>query len=42
MGNRVAESNERNNVACNPIRIVRTLRLDPRRAPVIQPLPQSQ
>ena len=33
MGNRVAESNERNNVACNPLRILPTLRIDPRRAP---------
>ncbi len=33
MGNRVAESNERNNVACNPMRILPTLRIDPRRGP---------
>lgn len=32
LGNRVAESNERNNTACNPIRILAP-RLDPRRAP---------
>jgi hypothetical protein len=32
-GSRVAESNERNNVACNPIRILPTLRIDPRRGP---------
>ena len=29
MGNRVAESNERNNVACNPLRILPRLRLRP-------------
>ena len=40
MGNRVAESNERNNVACNPIRIVSRLRIDPRRTPVIRPQQQ--
>jgi hypothetical protein len=39
-GGRVTESNERNNVACNPIRILPTLRIDPRRAPVIQPQPR--
>ncbi len=31
MGNRVAESNKRNNIACNPMRILPTLRIDPRR-----------
>jgi len=39
-GNRVVESNKRNNVACNPIRILPTLRIDPRRPPVIQPRPR--
>lgn len=42
LGNRIAESNERNNTACNPIRILPTLRLDPRRAPQpsLPPRPQ--
>jgi len=40
MGGRVAESNERNNVACNPLRILPTLRPDPRRGP-IQPTPRA-
>lgn len=42
MGNRVSESNERNNVACNPLRITAPFRIDPRRAPRIpaQPSPQ--
>lgn len=40
LGNRVAESNERNNVACNPIRILPSLSIDPRRLPQPQPLPQ--
>lgn len=40
MGRRVAESNEANNVACNPIRIAPTFRIDPRRPPVIQPRPR--
>jgi hypothetical protein len=39
LGNRVAESDERNNVACNPIRILPLLTIDPRRVPR-QPLPQ--
>jgi hypothetical protein len=40
MGRRIAESNERNNAACNPIRIIAPPRppIDPRRAPA--PLPQ--
>ena len=44
LGNRIAESNERNNTACNPIRIVAPLRLDPRRAPQpsLPPQPQQQ
>jgi hypothetical protein len=43
LGNRVVESNERNNVACNPISILPTLRIDPRRGlpqPRPQPIPQ--
>lgn len=39
LGNRVAESNKANNVACNPIRILPLLTIDPRRLPR-QPLPQ--
>lgn len=39
LGNRVAESNKRNNVACNPMRILPTLRIDPRRGPRPQRLP---
>jgi len=39
LGARVAESNERNNVACNPIRIVAPFRIDPRRGPRPQRLP---
>jgi hypothetical protein len=39
---RVPESNERNNAACNPIRIGASLRIDPRRAPQLTPrLPNS-
>lgn len=41
MGNRVAESNKRNNVACNPLRIVAILRIDPRRGLPQQRLPQN-
>ena len=39
MGRRIAESNELNNVACNPIRIVATLRLD---RPITPPRPQPR
>ncbi len=39
MGNRVSESNKANNVACNPMRILRMLRIDPRRGPRPQRLP---
>ena len=35
--NRIAESNERNNTACNPIRIGATPRLAPRREPLPSP-----
>ena len=41
MGNRVAESNKRNNVACNPMRILPTLRIDPRRGLPQQQLPRG-
>lgn len=41
-GGRVTESNERNNVACNPIRILPTLSIDPRRAPSIPQTPRPQ
>lgn len=41
MGNRVAESNKRNNVACNPLRITPTLRIDPRRGLQQPRLPQN-
>lgn len=37
LGNRVAESNERNNTACNPIRILAAPRLAPRREPLPSP-----
>jgi hypothetical protein len=45
LGNRVAESNEHNNVACNPIQILPLLTIDPRRVPRLpqpQPLPIPQ
>lgn len=42
LGGRVAESNERNNVVCNPIRIIASLPpIDPRRGPP-QPIPTPQ
>jgi hypothetical protein len=42
LGHRIAESNERNNVACNPIRILRTFFIDPSRAlPQPEPLPRT-
>ncbi|MBY0564151.1 MAG: hypothetical protein K2P58_08190 [Hyphomonadaceae bacterium] len=41
MGNRIAESNERNNIACNPIRI-RAPRVDLRRGPQPSQQPQPQ
>ncbi|PZO50965.1 MAG: hypothetical protein DCF16_12235 [Alphaproteobacteria bacterium] len=43
LGGRVAESNERNNVACNPIRIAALPRpIDPRRGPTPRPMPTPQ
>ena len=43
LGNRIAESNERNNVACNPLRILPVGRFVPSRPlPRPQPLPTPQ